>query len=576
MVLTAPAAVADTFNEHSSAIADGSKAAGDMIGDLLTMLTRRSVLPLLAAAAASVLAACGGSGRGAGDDVATLRRGISAKVDTLDPHKSSAQWENIVIGDMFVGLMTEDAGGQPIPGMAESWTTDASGLVWTFRLGNHQWSDGTPVTADDFVYAFRRIQAPEVASQYASMLWLIKNAQQVNEGKLPPEALGARAIDAKTLEITLEHPAPYLLGLLTHYTTYPVPRQAIEAHGDAWIQPQNIVVNGPYKLVFWQTGNQLVSDINPTGFGAAEACFKRVAYFEIENEVAYENKISAGELDINNAFVGSRKTELETKFPGWVRTHPGLLTTYWSFNQQRAPFNDVRVRKALALALDREFMVRNVLTPGFEPAYAFVPPAISNYEVDRPQLDWKDTPRAERLAEARRLLMEAGFGPGNPLKFEYIHRSTRDNPKVAPVAQQNWQEIASWVQPTIVKQDTKVLYARLRQNDFEVSDGAWLADFNDPINYLYLLRSDTGQQNYGRYANPRYDALLDASDQEPDLVKRAALLAEAEALMLNDYPITPMWVEVTQGLVDPTLTGWADNPKDIHRSRFLCRNGMTP
>jgi oligopeptide transport system substrate-binding protein len=183
-------------------------------------------------------------------------------------------------------------------------------------------------------------------------------------------------------------------------------------------------------------------------------------------------------------------------------------------------------------------------------------------------------PRAERLAEAKRLLEEAGFGPGKPLKFEFIHRSTGDNPKVAPVAQQNWAEIAPWVEPIIVKQDTKVLYARLRQTDFEVSDGAWLADFDDPINYLYLLQSTTGQQNYGKYANPEYDALLNQSNQEQDLAKRAAIFAEAEKLMLEDFPITPMWVQVTQALVDPTLTGWVDNAKDNHRSRFLCRKGM--
>ncbi|MEX1249620.1 MAG: peptide ABC transporter substrate-binding protein, partial [Hyphomonas sp.] len=540
------------------------------------MTLRRPVLTAsLLGLAALTLAACGGGGtKEQPGDVATLRRGISAKVDTLDPHKSSAQWENIVIGDMLIGLTTDAADGSPVPGMATSWETDATGTVWTFKIGDYNWSDGEPVKASDFVYALRRIQDPAIASQYASMLWLIKNAEKVNAGALAPEELGARAIDDKTLELTLEYPAPYLPGLLTHYTTFPVPQHVVEQFGDAWIQPDNIVVNGPYKLVYWRTGDQLVSEKNPAGFGAAEACFDRVAYFEIENEAAYENKIAAGELDINNVFSGPRKTELEAKFPGWPRTTPGLLVTYWTFNQTKAPFNDVRVRKALSLSLDREFMVRNVLTPGFEPAYAFVPPGMSNYDVERPQVSWKDMPRPERLAEARRLLEEAGFGASNPLKFEFIHRSTGDNPKVAPVAQQNWAEIAPWVEPVIIKQDTKVLYARLRQNDFQVSDAAWLADFDDPINYLYLLQSTTGQQNYGKYANGEYDGLLTRSNQELDLARRAAIFAQAEALMMEEYPITPMWVQVTQNLVDPSLTGWVDNAKDNHRSRFLCREGM--
>ncbi|MFN3911856.1 MAG: peptide ABC transporter substrate-binding protein [Hyphomonas sp.] len=538
---------------------------------------RRTLLSVsILALAAFSLAACGGGGgtKEKPGDVPTLRRGISAQVDTLDPHKSSAQWENIIIGDMMIGLMTDGADGKPQLGMASSYEVDATGTVWTFKLGDYVWSDGQPVTANDFVFAFRRLQDPAVASQYASLLWLVKNAEKVNALELPPEELGIRAIDDKTVEITLEYPAPYLLGLLTHYTTFPVPQHVVEQYGDAWIQPQNIVVNGPYKLVYWRTGDQLVADKNPTGFGAAEACFDRVAYFEIADENAYENKIAAGELDVNNVFSGPRQSEIEAKFPGWVRTTPGLLTTYWSFNQTKPPFNDVRVRKALAISLDREFMVRNVMTPGFVPAYALVPPKIANYDVPRPEVSWKDQPRAERLAEAKRLLEEAGFGPNNPLKFEFIHRNTGDNPKVAPVAQSNWAEIAPWVQPEIVRQETKVLYSRLRLTDFQISDGAWLADFDDPINFLYLLDSKTGQQNYGKYANPEYDALLADAKNQLDLTKRAELFAEAEKLMLEEYPITPMWVQVTQNLVDPTLTGWEENAKDNHRSRFLCREGM--
>jgi len=175
------------------------------------------------------------------------------------------------------------------------------------------------------------------------------------------------------------------------------------------------------------------------------------------------------------------------------------------------------------------------------------------------------------LVEARRLLEDAGYGPDNPLDFEYIFRATGDNPKAAPVAQANWNEIAPWVNAQILLQDTKVLYSRLRQSNFEVADGGWLADYNDPLNYLYLLDSSTGQQNYGNYANLEYDALLATAAQERDLVKRAEIFAQAEALILQDKPITPMWFQVTKNLVDPTLTGWAENAEDNHRSRWMCR-----
>ncbi len=513
------------------------------------------------------LSACGGGG---GDDTLTLRRGISAKVDTLDPHRSSAAWENIIIGDMFLGLTQHTADGQVIPAMAESWTTSDDGLIWTFNLRETTWSDGTPLTAEDFVFALRRIQDPAIASQYSSLLYIIKNAQALNEGRIAPEELGVRAIDDRTLEITLEEPAPYLLGLLTHYTTYPVPRHVVEQFGEAWVQPENIQVNGPYKLVYWVTGDQLVVEKNPAFYEADTLCFERVSYFELEDLAAVERRIEAGELDINNAFDGGRKAELDRRLPGWARTTPGLLTTYWSFNSSEAPFDDIRVRKALAMALDREYLVENVLTPGFVPAYSFVPPGINNYDTERPEVSWKSLTRPERLAEARRLLEDAGYGPDNPFRFEYKHRSTDDNPKAAPVAQANWNEIAPWVDAQILRQDTKVLYADLRQSNFQVSDGAWLADYNDPLNFLYLLDTDTGQQNYGNYSNPEYDRLLEAASQERDLQVRAQLFAQAEKIMLEDHPITPMWFQVTKNLVDPALDGWAETAEDNHRSRWLC------
>ena len=540
-------------------------------------MNKKQYFAPLFASLSLALAACGGGGGNGEEDVLTLRRGISAKVDTLDPHRSSAAWENIVIGDMIIGLMQHAADGKVIPGVAESWETSDDGLVWTFKLKETVWSDGTPLTAEDFVFALRRIQNPAIASQYSSLLYNIKNAEAVNNYDpeagigLPPEELGVRAIDDYTLEIVLEQPAPYFLGLLTHYTTYPVPRHAVEQYGEAWIQPENIVVNGPYKLVYWKTGDQLVTEKNPLFFEADTLCFERISYFELEDLAAVERRIEAGEMDIYNAFDGTRKAELDRRLPGWARTTPALLTTYWSFNSSEAPFDDIRVRKALAMALDREYLVSKVLTPGFVPAYSFVPPGIENYETERPEVDWKDLSREERLIQARAMLEEAGFGPDNTLRFEFKHRSTDDNPKAAPVAQANWNEIAPWVDAQILRQDTKVLYADLRQSNFEVADGGWLADYNDPLNYLYLLDSATGQQNYGNYANPEYDGLLEAASRETDLVKRAALFAEAEAIMLADTPITPMWFQVTKNLVDPTLTGWAENAEDNHRSRWLCR-----
>ncbi|MEM9740510.1 MAG: peptide ABC transporter substrate-binding protein, partial [Pseudomonadota bacterium] len=425
----------------------------------------------LAGAATVLLSACGG-GDDSGQYGEMLRRGISANPDTLDPHKSSAQWENIIIGDMFNGLFVTAADGRPILGVADSYEIDDTQTVWTFKLKDTLWSDGTPLTADDFVFAFQRLQDPATAGQYASLLWLVKNAAALNRGEVAPEDLGIRAIDDYTLEITLEYPAPYLPGLLTHYTTYPVPRHVIAEHGDRWVRPENIEVNGPYKLVDWTVGSSLISVRNENWYGEDALCFDSVAYFPISDLNAVERMIEAGELDINNAFEGPRKNEIDRRLPGWVRADPSLTVTYWVFNQEVPPFDDLRVRKALAMSLDREFMTDNVLTPGFLPAYNFVPPGIDNYVEGEaaPRVDWADMPRSERLLEARRLLEDAGYGPDNPLEFTYMYRNTGDNMKPPPVAQQNWKQIADWVDPELLLQDTKVLYSRLREGDFEFSD----------------------------------------------------------------------------------------------------------
>lgn len=530
-----------------------------------------NVLKLSLLSAGLFVAACGGGGSGikggAGSEI--LRRGISESPDTVDPHKVSSQWENIVVGDMFVGLFTDGPDAAPVLGMAESYEISEDGLTWTFKLRDAKWSDGVPVTADDFEFAFRRILDPATAAEYASLLFLIKNAQPYYEGTVEEDEFGVRAIDEKTLEIRLEYPAPYLPGLLKHYTSFPVPKHKVEELGDAWVKPENIVVNGPYKLVEWRTNDFLKSEVNPLWEGSDKLCMKTIYYFPTEDLDVIERMISRGEIDMNNAFEGQRRDELEKKFPGWVRTNPSLTTTYYVFNNENPKFSDPRVRNALAMALDRDFMVNKVLTAGYEPAYAFVPPGIASYDGGT-EVYWKEWSLEKRLEEARKLLGEAGYGPDNPLEFTYIYRSTDDNPKVAPVVLQNWDAIADWVEPTIEMQDTKILYERLKQADFEVGDAAWIADYNDPQNFLFLLESRTGMMNYGNYNNPEYDRLVNASNLETNIEERKVLLREAEQLMLDEMPIIPMWYQVTKNLVDPRLTGFVDNPEDIHRSRYIC------
>ena len=281
----------------------------------------------------------------------------------------------------------------------------------------------------------------------------------------------------------------------------------------------------------------------------------------------------AGQIDMNNSFPTGRLQDTEEKLPGWPRTEPMLATTYVVANQTREPFDDVRVRQALAMAMDREYITTSILQGGENPTYSFVPPTIAGYP-DHAEFSWKDMSREERLAEAQSLLSEAGFGPGNPLEFEYQYRATSNNPRIAPVLQANWSDIADWVRPAIRQMETQALYNSLQNSDYALSDAAWLADYNDAYNFLYLMDSGTGPMNYGRYNSPEYDAALRASNQELDPARRAELLKQAEQILLDDVAAMPLLNTVTQEIIDPNLTGVIDNAERIHRARFMCRASM--
>lgn len=530
----------------------------------------RTVVLVGLAAALATLSACGPTKPKAAPET-QFRRGVGATPGSLSPQRADGTWANDVIGDMFIGLFTEDVASKPAPGVAESWTTSEDGLVWTFKLKHTVWSDGAPLTANDFVYAFRRLLDPKtVGAAYASIQYGIKNATAVNSGQLPPDQLGVRAIDDYTLELTLEYPQPYLPGVLKHYTAFPLPQHVVEKFGEDWTKPENIVVNGPYKLAEWRTGDFIRTVVNDKWDGADKLCFKEVVYRTATDHDAMVRLAQDGQLDMNVSFPSGQLTETERKLPGWPRLSPMMAATFVVPNTKRPPFDDVRVRKALALAMDREFVVGSILKGGQLAAYNFVPTSINNYP-QTGRFTWADEPRDQRLKEAADLLTQAGFGPDKPLTFEYQYRASGDNPRIAPVLQANWSDIAPWVKPEIRQVETQVLYDQLKSKDYQVSDGGWVADFNDPYNFLYLFDSRTGPMNYSDYANPAFDKLLDQSNRELDLGKRAELLRQAEQLILDDAAVFPLLTRVTQDIVDPNITGYQDNAEDIHRTRYMCR-----
>jgi oligopeptide transport system substrate-binding protein len=534
-------------------------------------ITRRSLAAATTALVLSLgLVSCGGGGADA-DKARTLQIGNGAEPLSLDPHQASGTWENRIIGDMLQGLTTDDPQGRPIPGMATEWSTSPDGLVWTFKLRDAKWSDGQPVTAEDFVFAWQRIMTTTPPAKYASILYVIKNAEKIYDGRIKDVSqLGVRAIDPKTLEVTLEHPAPYLPGLLTHYTSFPIPKHVVEKVGKDWIKAENFVGNGPYKLQQWKPNDFVHVVRNANYYDNANVCIDQIFFYPTADDNAAERKVRTGDLDINTNFSGSRLEEINKNLPGYARIHGYTGLTYYIFNLRKAPFNDARVRAAISMTADREFVTKEILKAGQQPAYSLVPPGIADYQSGAMSTDFKGQSMEERLARAKKLLEEAGYGPEKPLKFTFSFRNSGDNPRVAPVVQQNWAKIAPWVQVEILGAETQINYEKLRQGDFELGDAGWISDFNDAKNFVYLFQTSTDQLNYGKYSNPEFDKLMEAADVEKDTVKRANLMKQAEAIVLKENGFMPMWFLTNRNLVSPRVTGWVDNAVDIHRARYLC------
>jgi oligopeptide transport system substrate-binding protein len=528
--------------------------------------------PFVLLLAAAALALCGCQGKVKRPACPTgeqcLEYGIEIEPLTLDPQKSNLLSESRVIGDLMMGLTTESPDASPLPGMASSWETSADGLTWTFHLREARWSDGQPVTADDFVYGLRRLLAPETASIYAYLAYIIKGAQAVNEGKAAPGTVGARALDPRTLQLVLEHPAPYLPQLLMHQSFYPAPAHVVAKYGDAWVQPGKYVSNGPYKLVSWRLGDHIQAVKNPYFFEAEKVCLDRINYYPTPDAVSAERRIERGELDINTSFQSNRYDRLQRTMPGYARTHVALATSYMSFNTRDVkPLKDVRVRRALSEAVDREFIAKKLLRAGQVPAYSFVPPIIAGY-APGPKMAWAGKSLDARQAEARVLLAQAGYGPDNPLKIEIKTANNSDSLLMMEAVQADWRSIG--VEVSLQQNEGAIAFAAYRDRDFQAGSMSWYADFNDPVTFLGLMQSTTGGQNYGDYNNPAYDALLAQADQEPDAAKRARILAQAEQIMLNDEGVVPLLYQVTRALVNPRVTGFVDNPLNFHRARWMC------
>ncbi|MBV9989736.1 MAG: peptide ABC transporter substrate-binding protein [Alphaproteobacteria bacterium] len=494
-----------------------------------------------------------------------LNRGNGSEPKSLDPHFVNTVAESNILGDLLTGLTTLDAAARPIPGAAERWEVSADGKTWTFHLRKEMWSDGKPVTADDFVFAWRRLLDPKNAAPYAYNLWVLKNARAISKGAMPPAALGVTAKDAATLVVQLEHPAPYLPELLTHDTAYPLPRHVAQAKGDAWSHIGNFVGNGAYVPTAWVANDHVALAKNPRFYDAAHVRIDTVNYFPTEDSQSALKRLRAGEIDTQSPIPSTQIDWLRAHMAGWLRMKPFLAVSYFALNTSKPPLNDARVRKALNLVFDREIVTGKVLRLGDPPAYRLVPPGVANYPGGA-ALDFKSMPQPARIALAQSLMQQAGYGPGNTLHVTLETTHDPDNKRVAAVLQAMAR--AAYVDLAVQSVELQVHYKNMQMGQFEIASAVWVADFNDASNFLDLLQSGSGN-NYARYRNPAYDRALAAAQNEPDAARRGALLLGAEKIALKDMPWLPWRFRLTQDLVAPAVKGWIANPRDYNRSRWL-------
>ncbi|MGK0704844.1 oligopeptide ABC transporter substrate-binding protein OppA [Yokenella regensburgei] len=495
----------------------------------------------------------------------TLVRNNGSEVQSLDPHKIEGVPESNINRDLFEGLVETGADGQPVAGVAESWD-NKDFKVWTFHLRKDaKWSDGSPVTAQDFVYSWQRLADPKTASPYESYLQYghIANIDEIIAGKKPATDLGVKAIDDHTLEVTLSEPVPYFYKLLVHSSMSPVPKAAIEKYGEKWTQPANIVSNGAYKLKDWVVNERIVLERNPNYWDNAKTVINQVTYLPISSEITDVNRYRSGEIDMTyNNMPIELFQKLKKEIPNEVHVDPYLCTYYYEINNQKAPFTDERVRAALKLGMDRDIIVNKVKNQGDLPAYGFTPPYTDGAKLTEPE--WFKWSQDKRNAEAKKLLAEAGYTADKPLTFSLLYNTSDLHKKLAIAAASIWKKNLG-VNVKLENQEWKTFLDTRHQGNFDVARAAWCADYNEPTSFLNMLLSDSSN-NTVHYKSAAFDKILADALQVTNEAQRTELYNKAEMQLDKDSAIVPVFYYVNARLVKPWVGGYTgkDPMDNIH------------
>lgn len=471
---------------------------------------------------------------------------------TLDPNLAESNVEFYIFNDLFEGLLRVGKNGEVIPALATKWET--KGTVWTFHLRPEaKWSNGDPVTADDFVFSWRRLTDPKTASPYGSYLAsaYVLNAAEINAGSKPPSELGVKALDAHTLQVTLAEPNSYLLKQLVHFPVLPVNRKVVEQYGKNWTQPQNFVGNGAFKLAQWVVNEKVVLERNTQYWDNAHTVLNKVTFLPLQGfpEVA---RFRAGEIELGYSAPPELYQQLKKNLGDeQLVTYPLLSTSYFAFNNRQPPFNDVRVRQALNLALDKQVIAGKVLGYGQQPAWTFTPTGAGGFTLQAGvAAEWS---QEQRIAQAKKLLAEAGFNAQHPLRFTLLYSNDATIKKIVIAASAMWKKNLG-AEVTLQNQERKVVLDNINNGQYSAAFSRWLADYNDPSTFLNVFRS-TSSENSAKYANEHYDRLLHQATaaQSPEQVQQA--FQQAEDVLAVDTPVAPVYYEANATLVKPYVKG---------------------
>jgi len=489
-----------------------------------------------------------------------LHKANESEPQTLDPHRAQGVQDSNILRDLFEPLVMESPDGALIPGAAESWSISEDGLVYTFYLRpDGRWSNGDPVTADDWVFSLRRAVDPATLSIYSAILYPIKNAEAINKGALAPKQLGVRALSRLTLEITLQSPTPFFVGLLNHSMAYAVHPPSVREYGTQFARPGTLISNGAYRLKDWVVQSHVELERNALYRENEQTVIDQVFYYPIENTDAMFARYRADELDFTTNVPLRQLDYIKATLPDDFIAAPYLGTYYFGLNVTRPPFKDSpELRLALSMAVDREIITGKLTGAGEVPAYGWVPP-VQNYAQQAPA--WAEWTREQRHAEARRLYREAGYGPDNPLVVEILYNTSQEHKRLAIAISAMWKQLLG-VETRLLNQEWKVfLQTRALRAETQVFRSGWIGDYNDANTFADLLHSENAQNDSG-WSNARYDELLELAAVEIDQTVRAGYLEEAERILLAEQPIIPLYFYVSKHLIKPWVGGFVPNIMD--------------